>query len=39
MTSDVCVFCVYRPCRCPFYAEDDRYEIGYDDFFEADEEA
>lgn len=33
MTPDVCVLCGYRPCRCPFYAEDDKYEIAYDEMY------
>ncbi|MGD9778535.1 hypothetical protein [Methanomethylovorans sp.] len=37
MTSHTCVFCGHRPCRCPFYAEDDKYEIAYDEPYIIDE--
>lgn len=30
----VCVNCGYQPCRCPWYHEDDRYDIHYDELME-----
>lgn len=33
MNPGTCVNCGYRPCRCPFYAEDDKYEIAYDEMY------
>ena len=34
MTRDAFFLCGYRPCRCPFYAEDDKYDVYYDHLME-----
>lgn len=34
-SHDVCVNCGYQPCRCPWYPEDDKYDIYYDELMEA----
>lgn len=38
MNPGACVLCGYRPCRCPYYAEDDIYEIMYDEPYIIDED-
>ncbi len=38
MTPEACVLCGHRPCRCPFWADDDKYEIMYDEPYIIDED-
>ena len=39
INMNVCVRCGYRPCRCPFYSEDDKYDIVYDEVYMIDDDS